>query len=147
MKDRHGLTSEWVRDTNRKKLLKALEKHKEQTKELTFTELLNLGIVSVGALNTHLKVLLRSNKIEKSYSKTKDRVVYRLTTKGIKKLQIENMIYNFGLTATYTVFSKKLNIKFEEDINAQIDSYVKAKSKISAKKYMEYLKENYPLEI
>jgi len=145
VKDRYGLTSKWLGNRNRRKILEALK----DNRGLTFTELLNLKIVSVGALNTHLKTLVMNQDIEKDFNKTKNQVVYRITEKGIIPLQTESMIHNLGLFATYVVVAKKLNLKedFLEVLHESIKNYAETKSKIPAKKYMKYLKENYPLEM
>lgn len=142
---RIGKTSRTLRETNQHLILKAIEQHEN----FTFEELLELAIVSREPLYRHLNNLIKKHDIEKYFSKTKNRVVYRLTTKGKIPLQIESMIHGLGLLATYTVFAEKgnLEVDFPETLNEAIKSYVKAKSKIPAKTYMEYLKEKYPLEI
>lgn len=149
MKYENGLTPKQIQETNRQKILKAFEKPENQTKELTFAELLDLRLVSRGSLNTHLKALIRSNDIEKCYSKTKDRIAYRLTEKGIIPLTIKSMIQHLGILATYKVWIEKsgMKITLPETLEEAIESYVKADSKISSKIFMEHLKENYFLQI
>lgn len=143
MSYRIGKTSRILRETNQQLILKAIEQHED----FTFEELLKLGIVSREPLYRHLNNLIKKNDIAKVFSKTKNRVVYRLTTKGKIPLQIESMIQNLGKIATYMVFAEKGNIKvdFPESLKESIEGYVTAKSKISAKTYMKYLKKHYPL--
>lgn len=132
-----------LREANRHKILKAIK----ESGSITFSELLNQEIVSREPLNRHLKELLKHKIIEKRFSETKDRTVYRLTAKGKIPLTIEGMIHHLGLVATHAVFAKKLKIKPELDINAEIEGFVKAKSEISARKFYQYLQKQHPLNL
>jgi len=143
MSYRIGKTSKSLREANQHKILKAIE----ENGNMTFKELLNEEIVSKEPLNRHLKNLLNNNDVEKYFSKTKNRIAYRLTVKGKIPITIESMIHYLGLVATHVVFAKKLKITPEFDINIEIKNYVRAKSKISPDKFYEYLQEQYPLTI
>jgi len=119
-----------IRETNRKRILKALK----EKKELTFNELLSLRIVSRGALNTHLKALLRKRDIEKRFSKTKDKVVYCLTNQSETRLYVESWIEFLGLLAVTYIARKKLDkpvdpkynflSKIEEHLNPKKPKYI-----------------------
>ena len=124
---RIGKTSITLRETNRHKILKAIEKHET----IIFRELLNLRIVSKGSLNIHLRSLIKSGEVEKFYNKTKNKLVYRLTKKGAAPLIIEGMIRNLGRVATHYIVRKKLNkpIDIHHDIRNEIKQYLSLKPK------------------
>ena len=130
---------ETVKEKTRTIILKSLEKEGN----LTFKALLEETHLARSTLALRLKDLLAIGKIQRFYN------TYRITEMGNIETQIKSMIEYLGLLATYKIFSEKANVKvdFPESLNEAIENYVKAESKISAKKYMEYLKENYPLEI
>jgi len=138
---RIGKTSNTLRESNRRKIKKAIN----DNANITFGELLDLKIVSREPLNRHLNKLLHSGEVEKYFNKAKNRLVYRLTVKAKIPMQIESMIQNLGSVATHTVFARKMKKKPKLDINAEIENYIKAKSRISPKKFYQYLEENYPL--
>jgi len=141
---RIGKTSKTLREANRHKILKAIEKNSD----ITFSELLKKEIVSREPLGRHLRELLKTgfgNVL--FFSETKNRVVYRLTEKGKIPLTIEGMIHYLGVVATNTVFAKQLKFKPELDINYEIEAYVNAKSEIPAQKFYEYFREKHPLII
>lgn len=141
MSYRIGKTSKTLRESNSRKIRKAIY----DNVNITFGELLKLKIVSREPLNRHLNKLIHSGEVEKYFSKTKNRSVYRLTVKAKIPMQIESMIQNLGSVATHTVFARKMKKKPKLDINAEIENYIKAKSRISPKKFYQYLEENYPL--
>lgn len=119
-------TSLEIRESNRTKLLEALR----EKEELTFSEFNNLGIVSRGALNTHLKNLLKNEDIEKHYSKTKDRIVYRLTNQSEIELYVKSWIEYLGLIAITYIARKNTN----KSINAKYDFLKKIETLLTPKK-------------
>ena len=131
-----------IRETNREKILKALE----EQRELTFSELLNLQIVSRGALNLHLKALLKKQDIEKRYSKTKDKIVYCLTNRSESKLYVESEIQALGLIGITYIARRKLNkpiadkYKFLEGIEQLI---IEKPKYLSWKEILRFLEKDY----
>lgn len=138
---RIGKTSKTLREANRHKIVKAIEKNSD----ITFGELLKKEIVSREPLGRHLRELLKTGIIEKRISETKNRAVYRLTEKGKIPLTIEGMIHYLGVVATNTVFAKQLKFKPELDINYEIEAYANAESEIPAQKFYEYFREKHQL--
>lgn len=141
---RIGKTSKQLRETNQHKIRKAIEQHEN----VTFGYLLDFVTISREPLSRHLKALIGKGEIEKYFNKTQNKIVYRLTEKGIIPLQTESMIQNLGSLATYMVWATKLGIDhdFLEQLNNSIQNYIETESKISPKKYMKHLKQKYPLE-
>lgn len=119
-----------IRETNRTKILQALKREKE----LTFIEFLRLKIVSRGALNTHLKALLKTQDIKKRYSKTKDKLVYCLTNQSEVRLYVESWIEHLGLMGITYIAQK--NVK--KPINPKYDFLSKLEQHLIPKK-PEYL--------
>ena len=135
---------EWVKDENRKLILKALNRE-----SLTFGELLEMNIVSRTSLSSHLRKLMKSEDIQKTYATEKKRVVvYQICSKAVADLKIEGMIHYLGLVATHQVARTELNRPIEFDINEEMKGYVEAKPEdVSWKELFEVLKEKYPLTI
>ena len=142
---RIGKTSAGLRDSNRRKIFKAIE----ENEEMTFKELLALGIVSREPLNRHLKYLRDTYQIERHLSKTKNRVVYRLTERSQIALTVEGMINYLGTVAAHNIFEKVLKINREFKIETEIAHYVNGfttKSDIPPEKYYEYLQAQRPVK-
>lgn len=128
-----------LRETNRDKILKAIEHHGS----MTFSELLKSGIVSREPLSRHLRKLVSANVIEKHFDKTRNRVVYRLTRRAVAELHAESMIRHIGLDATYHVVRTKLNLPSDFDFNKEINTYLKEELKLPWKELLRYLEENH----
>lgn len=115
-----------IQASNRTKILKALK----EKRELTFTELLDLKIVSRGALNIHLKALFKNQDIEKRYSKTKDKIVYCLTDRTTAKIYVESWIEHLGLMGITYITRKTL----KKPINPKYDFLSKLEQHLIPKK-------------
>ena len=135
---------EWVQEENRKLILKALNRE-----NLTFSELLEMKIVSRTSLSSHLRKLLESGDVEKTYASQKKRImVYRICSKAVAEIYIEGMIQYLGRVATHQIVRTKLNLPLEHDVNKEMETYMEEKPKnVSWKKLFHFLEEKYQLTI
>ena len=127
-----------IKKENRKKILRTLT----EKGNLPFKALLEETGFARSTLARHLKYLVENGKIEKFYN------IYKVTKKMVLKTQAEGMIQYLGLVATHQTARTKLKLPVKFDIIKEMEYYMRGEPKnFSWKELLEFLEENYPLEM